>query len=44
MRWVAIILVFVASASYAKHCTDLRLQQAVIGGDTKAACACTISP
>lgn len=34
MRWVAIILVFVASACYAKHCTDPRLQQAVIGGNT----------
>ena len=34
MRWIAIMLVFVASVCCAKRCPDPRLQQAVIGGET----------
>jgi|SRR5580698_7546544 hypothetical protein len=32
MPWIAIIVVFVSSICFAKHCPDPRLQQAVIGG------------
>jgi len=34
MRLIASTLIFVSSLCFASHCPDIRLRQAVIGGDT----------